>query len=160
MKERDQRNCQTRDFVRALEWRPRMVNGVWDGCRMTNRNGCTFSRPPDFLTATRQLFAQEYWGRLRAIFPQSLGYHTRPKHPDKSAKESRYYRDRIIRDQLLPFISPDAGAWDGKTRIDTEGNVSVMPRGIRMQMQLMVLEGYYGNVRWNHRAMRDFGAEG
>lgn len=149
-----------REIVIAFGWRPRIINGLWDGSRMWDRCNRPFILPPDFYAEARQLFAEGHWGQLRAAYPQWVASHTRPDHPDKSVKESRHYRKQIIRDQLMPFIDPDTYKWDGRTRIDTEGNVSVMPRGLRGQMQLMVLEGYYGNAPWDNRAMQNFGDEG
>jgi hypothetical protein len=137
-----------------------MLNGAWDDCTMRNRNGEAFPLPPEFRTPAREMFTAGYWGPLRGVFPALVELRTRPKHPDKSAREDPRYRDQIILHQLMPFVDPQTGKWDGKRRIDPDGNIAVMPMGLRLQMHLMAAEGYWGNIRWEHPAMRDYGAEG
>jgi hypothetical protein len=150
-----------RAAILAKEWRPYVEPGRgWNGLTMVDKSGKRLTVSYPLRVQIRKMVSEEVWGPIRVDHPRWLAARNRPDHLDSGVKESRHYREQIFRDHLMPYIDPRTEKWDGRTRIDSEGNVSVVPRGLRTQMQLMVLVGYYGNVPWEHRAMRNFGNEG
>jgi hypothetical protein len=122
----------------ALGWKPRLVNGVWNGTKMLDAQGQEFTLPPDFVDVAQFLFRLSCWGPLRGSFPGCLD---RGKAKDTS-------RGWILENHVRPYINSDTGEWDGMSGIDQRGHVRLLKGSQLQQLRAMVMEGCYGNVPW------------